>query len=48
MKRIINYCRNLKTLPDISKWKIDNVIKMDYVFFQCENLIELSEISKWN
>ena len=41
-------CSSLKYLPNISKWNIDNVIRIDRLFFGCRSLIELPDISKWN
>ena len=35
------WCKSLKTLPDISKWKTGNVIYMRYLFYQCNSLIFL-------
>ena len=31
-------CKELKELPDISKWKTDNVTDMAYIFYGCSTL----------
>ena len=41
-------CKSLKFLPDISQWKIENIINMNKVFYGCESLLSLPNISKWN
>ena len=41
-------CKQLKLLPDLSKWKTDNNTDMSYMFTSCNSLISLPEISKWN
>ena len=41
-------CSSLISLPDISKWKTDNVNRMSYMFSGCSHLITLPDISKWN
>ena len=41
-------CQALTTLPDISKWKIDNVNNIDLMFGECSSLISFPDISKWN
>ena len=41
-------CDCLKSLSDISKWKVDEVINMSYMFYNCESLQSLPDISKWN
>ena len=40
-------CSLIKTLPDISKWNTENIIKMKFLFNECTSLINLSDISKW-
>ena len=41
-------CKSLLSLPDISKWNINNVTNINYLFFRCESLSSLPDISKWN
>ena len=41
-------CSSLKSLPDISKWKTDNITNIEYLFSGCESLESLPDISKWN
>ena len=36
------------SLPDISKWKTNNVIDISYLFYNCISLLTLTDISKWN
>ena len=45
---LFSECSSLSSLPDISKWKINNGIKMSYMFFGCSSLSSLPDISKWN
>ena len=39
-------CESLISLPDISSWKIDNVIDISGMFFNCPSLSSLPDISK--
>lgn len=41
-------CSSLETLPNISKWKIDNIIYAHGLFYGCSSLISIPDISKWN
>ena len=38
----------MKSLPDISKWNINNVTDMSGLFSECSSLEFLPNISKWN
>ena len=38
----------LNKLPDISKWKTDNVENISYLFHKCSNLVSMPNISNWN
>ena len=38
----------MKTLPDISKWDVSNVINMDNLFAVCKSLKVIPNILKWN
>jgi len=40
-------CKSLLLLPDISKWKINNVKNLNYIFGNCKSLSYLPDISKW-
>ena len=37
-----------KYLPDISKWNLENVTRMQCLFYDCSSLLYLLDISKWN
>ena len=39
---------HLSSLPDISKWKTNNVTNMSYMLYGCRSLSCLPDISKWN
>jgi surface protein len=41
-------CKSLFFLPNISKWNIDSVVNMDYMFYNCESLSYLPDLKKWN
>ena len=47
MKGLFSGCRHLIRLPDISKWKTDNINDLSELFYDCENLSSLPDISKW-
>ena len=47
MGYLFNGCKSLLSLPDISKWNINNVTDMEYLFSVCESLSSLPDISKW-
>ena len=40
-------CTSLLYLPDLSKWKGNNLKKMKSLFIDCLSLISLPNISKW-
>jgi len=40
--------KSLVSLPDISKWNINNVTKITGIFGGCSSLLSLPDISKWN
>ena len=48
MRSIFYGYSNLKSLPDISKWNINNAIDMKCMFYECILLESLPDISKWN
>ena len=41
MKCMFYKCTSLVSLPDISKWEIENVINMDDMFNGCYNLMNI-------
>ena len=41
-------CSSLISLPDISKWNINNLNDLSLLFCNCSSLISLPDISKWN
>ena len=41
-------CTSLYSLPDLSKWNINNVINMSYMLCNCESLSSFPDLSKWN
>ena len=41
-------CKSLSSLPDISKWDINDVADMSSMFYYCSSLSSLPDISKWN
>ena len=54
LKNIVNLnglfynCSSLISLPDISKWKTDEVTDMNGLFYNCSSLISIPDISNWN
>ena len=44
---MFNHCSSLSSLPDISKWNINNVTNMSHMFRECSSLSSLPDISKW-
>jgi surface protein len=40
-------CKSLTSIPDISRWDIENVTSMSYMFCECSSLSSLPDISKW-
>ena len=48
MNHMFSECSSLISIPDISKWNIDNVKDMRYMFSECSSLITLPDISKWD
>jgi len=41
-------CSSLESLPDISKWNIENIIDISGLFYECSSLKYIPDISKWN
>jgi len=48
MDSIFSECSKLSSLPDISKWNINNVTNMRFRFSKYNSLSSLPDISKWN
>ena len=48
MESLFSECISLSYLPDISKWRTDNISNMSYSFYYCSSLIFLPDISQWN
>ena len=44
MSYMFNDCTSLSSLPDISKWNINNVTDMSYIHRNCISLLNLSDI----
>ena len=41
-------CMSLSSLPNISKWKTQNVTNMSCMFYVCSSLSSLPDIPKWD
>ena len=48
MEYMFYQCCSLISLPNISKWKANNVTSMDYMFGECLSLTSLPMISNQN
>ena len=48
LKYLFYKCSSLSSLPDMSKWNINNVIDMSFMFAGCSSLSSLPDFSKWN
>ena len=46
MSYMFNHCWSLATLPDISKWNINNIKKINNMFSGCKSLKSFPDISK--
>ena len=46
MSYMFDYCNNLSSLPDLSKWNTSNVNDMSCMFLDCNNLSSLPDLSK--
>ena len=47
MSFIFFNCYSLSSLPDISKWNINNVIRLNCTFSRCVSLLSMPDITKW-
>ena len=43
---MFSYCSSLESLPDISKWNINNLENISHMFSGCESLKSFPDISK--
>ena len=41
-------CHSLSSLPDISKWNMENIIDINSMFEGCSSLSALPNTGKWN
>ena len=48
MSGLFGGCSKLQFLPNISKWRIDNVIDFSFMFSESSELLSLLDISKWD
>ena len=48
LKYLFYNCSSLSSLPDISKWNINNVTNISWMFANCSSLSLLPDISEWN
>ena len=46
MSYMFNNCWSLETLPDISKWNLNNIEDISNMFSGCESLKSFPDISK--
>lgn len=48
MSHMFNNCQSLTTLSeDVSKWNIENVVNMDYLFYGCKKLKYVPDLTVW-
>ena len=45
---LINKCKSLISITDMSKWDVSEVTNMKSMFSDCNSLKSLPDISKWN
>ena len=48
LNSIFENCSILTFVPDISKWKLNNKIKINNIFKGCTSLLIIPDIYKWN
>ena len=48
MHGVFSNCSSLISLPDISKWNLENVTDLGNIFCGCKSLKSLPDISIWN
>jgi len=44
---MFHQCSSLASIPDLSKWNINNVYEMNSFLEACSSLISLPNLSKW-
>jgi surface protein len=48
ISHLFSGCKKLKSVPDISRWKISCVEDISFLFSRCESLESLPDLSQWN
>ena len=48
MTSMFEYCDQLKSIGDLSKWNVSNVEYMNSMFQDCEQLKSVGDLSNWN
>ena len=48
MDDLFSGCSSLISIPDISRWKVENAKFVGNLFSECSSLISIPDISKWN
>ena len=48
MTGIFSKCSSLSSLPDISKWDIQNATYLNSMFYGCKSLASIPDLSKWD
>ena len=48
MSGMFNNCSSLLSLPDFSKWSVNNVTDMNHLLNNCLSLTSIPDISNWN
>ena len=48
LNSIFQNCSTLVKLPEIEKWKTDNIKHINYIFKGCSSIINVPDISKWD
>ena len=46
MSYMFCYCKSLESLPDISKWNLNNIENISHMFYGCKSLKSFPDISK--
>ena len=44
---MFNNCNSLKSLPDLSQWKIRETVDINCMFSNCKSLKSIPDISEW-
>ena len=48
MNGMFNCCSSLTMIPNISKWKTNNLIEINEIFYGCSSLLIDPDISNWD